>query len=211
VGTSTPILVPELKSLKLDPSRVERGQSIKVVNATVVLTSPGLSDGARIELVSDNSLATVPSIVIIQPGAYSGDFNIKIQPYRRSDNSQTETTVTLTAKYQGVSKDAKLIVVPPPPKLTSLVLNPPVSGVNEYVNGTITLSGPVPSSDVKVNLRSSKRSMAPVPSEVIVKGGRTANFSFKIPSTSPAGDVTITASDDRGVSLSQTLTVVHPQ
>jgi hypothetical protein len=210
VGTVTPIPDPELKSLKLESSSVERGQSVK---ATVDLTSSAPSGGAEIELVSDNALAKVPSIVTIKPGAPSGDFNIKIQPDQQGDNSPKETSVTLTATYQGVSKDAKLIIVPPLPKLNSLVLEPPVSGVDENVKVTITLSSPAPSSDVKfkVNLSSNHRSMAPVPSEVIVKGGqKTADLIFKIPSTSPAGDVTITASDDGG-SLSQTLTVVHPQ
>jgi hypothetical protein len=212
VGTVTPIPVPELKSLKLESSSVERGQSVKVVNATVVLTNPAPSGGARIELVSDNnSLTEVPPIVTIQPGTSSSEpFQIEIQPYRRGDNSQRETPVTLTATYRGVPKDAKLIIVPPPPKLTSLVLNPQPAYPGDYVNGRITLSGPVPSSDVKVNLQSSNPSLAPVPSEVkvIVRGGTmTAPFSFKIPDNALAGDVTITASYDRGVPLSQTLKV----
>lgn len=214
--------VPELKSLDLKEYKVVQRNSVKDVNATVVLTRPAPSDRARIELKSDNALATVPPIVTIQPGKSSSEpFNIKIQPYRRSDNSQTETSVTLTAKYQGVSKDAKLIIVLPLPKLTSLVLEGKefgeekfYFGVGDVVNGRITLSGPVPSSDVKVNLSSSDRAKAPVPSEVkvIVRGGTmTAPFSFTIPDTSPPGDVTITASDGRGVSLSKTLRVVHPQ
>lgn len=209
-----PPSVPELKSLDfldLKEYKVVQGDSVQDVNATVVLTSSAPSDGARIELVSDNSLAEVPSIVRIQPGKSSSEpFKIKIQPHQQGDNSPKETSVTLTAKYQGVSKDAKLVIVPPP-KLTSLVLEPKGLGVDEDVKVTITLSSPAPSSGVTVNLRSSDPSMAPVPSEFIVKGGQTtADFLFKIPSTSPAGDVTITASDDRGVSLSQTLTVVHP-
>jgi hypothetical protein len=211
---------PELKSLDLldlKEDKVVQGDSAKVVvYATVALTNYAPSDGAKIELElkSDNSLAKVPPIVTILPGTISSErFQIEIQPYRRGDNSPKETSVTLTATYKGVSnkgvsKDAKLLIVPPPPKLTSLVLKREGPGVDEVVNGTITLSGSVPSSDVKVILSSDNPSMAPVPSEVIVKGGQTtANFLFKIPSTSPDGDVTITASDDTGVSLSQTLTV----
>ena len=210
VGTGTPIPVPELKSLKLGSSSVERGQSVKVVNATVVLTNPAPSGGARIELVSDNnSLTEVPPIVTIQPGTSSSEpFQIEIQPYRRGDNSQRETPVTLTATYKGVPKDAKLLIVPPPPKLTSLVLDRTEAVQGNPVNGTITLSGLAPSSDVKVNLRSSNRSLAPVPSEVIVKGGQmTAIFSFTIPINEQSGNVKITASYDGSVPQSQTLTV----
>jgi hypothetical protein len=204
----TPQPDPELKSLDLKEYKVVQGDSVKDVNATVVLTRPAPSGGARIELASDNALATVPSFVIIQPGASSGVFNIKIQPYQQGDNSPKETSVTLTAKYQGVPKDAKLIIVPPPPKLTSLVLDPTEAVQGNRVNGTITLSDPAPSSDVKVNLRSSNRSLAPVPSEVIVKGGqRTASFSFTIPINEQSGNVTITTSYGGGVPQSQTLTV----
>jgi hypothetical protein len=200
---------PELKSLDLKEYKVVQGDPVKDVNATVVLTRPAPSGGAEIELVSDNnSLATVLSLIKIKPGASSGDFNIKIQPYQQGDNSPKETFVTLTATYRGVSKDAKLIIVPPPPKLTSLVLDRTEAVWGDEVKGTITLSGPVPSSDIKVNLRSRNPSLAPVPSEVIVKGGqRTANFRFKIPDNAEPGDVTIIASYDESELLSQLLKV----
>jgi hypothetical protein len=192
---------PELKSLDLKEYKVVQGDPVKDVNATVVLTRPAPSGGAEIELVSDNnSLATVLSLIKIKPGASSGDFNIKIQPYQQGDNSPKETFVTLTATYRGVSKDAKLIIVPPPPKLTSLVLHPDNDVPGEAVLGedvkvTITLSGPAPSSDVEVNLSSSNPSLAPVPSKVRVKGGQsTAKFDFTIPDNAKPGDVTITAS-----------------
>ncbi len=208
--------VPELQSLDLkdlNEYKVVRGDSVKEVNATVVLTLPAPSGGAEIQLDSDNDLATVPSFVRIQPGNISSEpFQIEIQPYRRSDNSPKETTVTLRATYQGGSKDAKLLIVPPP-KFTSLVLDPQPAYPGDYVTGTITLSGPVPSSDITVKLHSSNRSLAPVPSEVkvIVRGGRmTAPFSFKIPDKNLGGDVTITASYDGSVSLSKPLKV-HPR
>jgi hypothetical protein len=194
-----------------------------IVSGEVLLDKAAPEGGLEVTLSSNNpSLAKpVPDKVTVKAGDKRVPVSIQIARYEDVANNYPKGgSVEITGSYNGVSTNPVTLtveptpprIIPPPPKLTSLVLKREGPGVDQDVNGTITLSDPVPSSDVKVNLSSSNRSMAPVPSEVIVKGGQTtANFSFKIPYTSPAGDVTITASDGRGVSLSQTLKVVHPQ
>ncbi|HBB33656.1 MAG TPA: hypothetical protein DDZ80_24950 [Cyanobacteria bacterium UBA8803] len=198
-GKVIPEPVPELKSLNLESTSVERGRSAKVVNATVILTNPAPRDGANIELVSNDSfLVKVPPSIRIQPGATSSEpFQIEIPPYQRGDNYPKETSVTLTATYQGNSTSQELHIAPPSvptPKLTSLVLDVPaksrVSG-GQVVKGTITLSAPAPSTGAMVKLESSDRSLASVENSVEVQPGKeTESFSVQI-NQGKNGDVTI--------------------
>jgi hypothetical protein len=91
-----------LSSLILNPTSVSGGNSS---TGTVKLSAPAPSGGVVVVLSSNNtSVATLPSSVTIQAGATSATFTIN------TTRPSSDTTVTISATYNGVTKTATLTV-----------------------------------------------------------------------------------------------------
>jgi hypothetical protein len=137
----------------------------------------------------------VPSSVVVPGGAQNVSFGIITIPVAAN------TTATISATYNGVTRNASLSVRAP--QLASITLNPTSVTMGNSATGTATLTGPAPSTGTSVSLSSSNRLVATVPSSALVPAGQTS-ITFLVRSLL-VGTATITGT--RGVSKSATLTV----
>ncbi len=93
---------PTLQSLTISPSKVKGGRTL---NGTVSLSSNAPAGGVQVNLGSDNkSVVSVPGSVTVAAGASSKSF--AITTYRVTSN----TYVTVTATYNGISKQRSILV-----------------------------------------------------------------------------------------------------
>ena len=179
-----------LSSLTLNPTTVVGGTQSST--GTVTLSGPAPAGGALVTLASNNSAASVPASVTISAGASSATFTVNTTPVTSS------TSVTISASYGGATQSAGLTVTPAPtplPTVASLTLNPStvVGGVLSST-GTVSLSGPAPSSGAQVALASGSAA-ASVPSSVTVPAGATsATFTVNTAIVVVATSATISAS-----------------
>ena len=182
---------PALSTLTLNPTSVLGGaQSTGTVNLS------GLAAvDTTITLVSNRTSAQVPPSVVVPAGAQNATFAITTTPVSAT------TTATVSAIYNGTTRNASLTIRPP--QLASLTLNPTSVRAGSTSTGTVVLNGPAPSTGMSVSLSSSNRAVATVPSSVLVPAGQTTT-SFTV-NTFLAGSATI--SGTRGVTQSATLTV----
>ena len=124
----------------------------------------------------------------------------------------TQTLVTLSASYSGVTKTTIFIVNPasaPAPALATLTLNPARVRGGTSATGTVTLSAPAPSAGLVVALRSTKPSLASVPASIVVAAGtKSKNFTVRTASTRRTNLATISASY-AGVNKTATITVTR--
>lgn len=93
--------MPALSSLTVSPASVKGGVS---ATATVTLTAPAPTGGIVVSLASNGSAASVPSTVTVPAGQTSAGFTITTQRVKKT------TTVTLTAAYNSVTRNASLSV-----------------------------------------------------------------------------------------------------
>lgn len=93
-----------LSSVSLSPSSVAGGNSAQ---GTVTLTSAAPSGGASISLSSSSTSATTPSTVTIPAGATSANFVVSTLAV------PANTSATITAIYNSVSRTATLTLTPP--------------------------------------------------------------------------------------------------
>jgi hypothetical protein len=111
--TVTPPPLPTLISLTLNPSSVTGGPLVGTSTGTVALSGPAPSGGAQITLSSSNpGVASLPSSVTIAAGSASSTFTVSTSLVLSSTN------VTISASYNGTTKQATLTVNPvlqPPP------------------------------------------------------------------------------------------------
>jgi uncharacterized protein (TIGR03437 family) len=91
----------QAQSLTLSPASVAGEETVE---ATVVISEPAPAGGARVELSSGSSAATVPSTVTVPEGATSTSFSIS------TGAVGSNQTATLTATYGGSSAQATLSV-----------------------------------------------------------------------------------------------------
>ena len=108
---------PDLAGLSVSPATVAGGTP---ATGTVSLTLLALSGGSVVSLSSSNpTLATVPSSVTVAAGQSGAVFTITTAVVT------TSTPVTITATYNGVTKQAVLTL--DPLAVSSLTLSPPRS------------------------------------------------------------------------------------
>ncbi|HZT40980.1 MAG TPA: hypothetical protein VFA07_02265 [Chthonomonadaceae bacterium] len=164
----------QVNSIAVNPSTVQGTTS---VTGTVFISMPAPSGGLAVSLSSsDSSAASVPSSITVPAGQTSATFTIKT--YGVAQN----TNVTITAGYNGGSKQTALSVLAPTP--SSLAISPSSVTGGGSAKGTVTLNSPAPSNGIYVVL-SSNNSYASVPSKVFVSGGATS-ASFTITTTLPS-------------------------
>jgi len=192
---------PALASVAASPNPIVGGTPS---TGTVALTGPAGTSGAAVSLSSASGIVSVPPSVSVASGSTAASFAITTAAVT------TQTLVTLSATYSGVTKTTTLAVnQPASPALASLTLQPASVKGGNPVTGTVTLTAPAPTSGATVTLVSSKSSLASVPPSVLVAAGASsASFTIATAPTRKNASVTISASY-AGVTKSATLSVTR--
>ncbi len=117
-----------ISSLTVSPHSATGGLSVQ---GTVTLTKAAPTNGSVVTLSSNNAAAVVPASITVPAGKSAVSFTIPTKPVT------TDTTVTLSASYQSVTKTATLTVV------AALKTNPSsfVLGINLGGNTAVTIEG----------------------------------------------------------------------
>jgi hypothetical protein len=176
-----------LTSVKLSPPSVVGGKS--TTNNTVTLNGPAPSGGAVVDLLSsDPTVASVPVSVTVAAGATTSPvFTIATTAVA------TQTTETISASYNGVTKTANLTVNSP--AVASLRLSPTsVVGGHSTTHNTVTLNGPAPTGGAVVMLTSGDSTVAdPPPTVTVLAGATSATFTITTTAVTSSTVVPITA------------------
>jgi hypothetical protein len=194
-----------LSTFSTNPSTVVGGDASF---GTVVLSTGAPDGGAVIALSSSNpSVASVPASATAPANSFTADFAIATSPVTAN------TTVTITAAYNGATRTATLTVTTSAAQsasLQSLTLSPSsVVGGSQW-QGIVTLSSGAPQAGANVSLSSSNAGVASVPASVTVNAGATnAVFNASTTSVSASTPVTISATYN-GTTVTAGLTVTPP-
>jgi hypothetical protein len=174
-----------LTGLTLSPVSVVGGANVV---GRVTLGSPSPTGGTRVNLVSGNpALAVVPSFMTVPAGQTSGTFTIRTNP-----TANTSRLVIQARRGSATPRNALLEVRN---FGISLGVNPAsvLGGLQNSV-GTVTLTSPAPTGGLRVNLTSSRPSVASVPSSVVIAAGqRSRTFTITSFAVSTNTDTVITA------------------
>ena len=156
----------QLSSLGLSPNPIVGGGA---VTGTVTMTFNAYQT-TTVNLTSSNpSLIPVPPSVNVAIGSNSQTFIVNTAVVC------SNSTVTITATFNGVSKPQVLTInVIPPATLTSLSVSPSSIQGGDIATGTVGLSGPAPCGGVTVALSSSRTTVADVDPSVTVPQGQTS-------------------------------------
>ena len=189
-----------VKSFFLNPFDVPGGTPS---SGLVVLDGTAPAGGAVVTFTSANTAAVpVPPSVTVPAGSDRVSFPIPTNPV------PANTSVTLTARFNGTFAATSLIVTPAPgaATLTSLAVSPASVAGGSGATGTVTLSGAAPGGGAVVSL-SRNVSAASIPATVTVQAGaQSATFSITTTTVATSTPVTITATYG-STSRSATLTV----
>jgi hypothetical protein len=194
-----------LGSLDTNPSTVAGGN---LSSGTVVLSVGAPFGGALITLSSSNpSVASVPATVLAPANSFTGLFTITTSPVAAN------TTVTITAAYNGTTRTANMTVTPagavPLPSVQNLVVDSQIAG-GSTGQGAAVLSSAAPQTGASVSLSSSNPGVAFVPANVVVAAGNMGvGFSISTTAVSASTAVTISATYN-GTTRTATLTVMPP-
>ena len=195
------VLPAQLVGVSVSPASVIGGAK-PLPTGTVTFSGLAPAAGEVVQLSSSNTkVATVPSTVKVPSNANSATFQVT------SKAVSTTQTATITATYGGVSHQATLTVTPA--TLVSITVSPTtVKGSSTTaVTGTLTLSGPAPSSGIVVSLSSANTAAVTVPATVTIPAGQTsATFHVSHKKVISSTPVLITAKI-ASASVTATLTV----
>lgn len=186
-----------ISSLKLTPSSVTGGNT---VTGKVTLNGPAPSGGLVVSLTNTNTAATVQASVTVHAGATTASFPVTTSVVASS------TTGTITANFNGGSKNAQLTVLPI--GIKSLTLTPTSVTGGSSVTAKVILQAPAAPGAITVNFTSNDGSLTPsIPAYITIPAGQTTGTYIITTSTvsSPA-QVTIQAAAN-GTSKSKVLTV----
>ena len=194
---------PSLASLTLSPSSVVGGNPPGSYSNVVELTGPAPEGGAAIALSSSNpAVASVQAHVNVPAGATtSANFPITTTAVA------TGTPVTITAAYQGATRQAQLMVNVATP-LTVLLSQSSVKGGQTVPSNSVRLDGPAPPGGLTLSLSSSNPDVATVPSTVLVTAGEQTSHTFQIATSKVTSQTSVTISASyHGITQSATLLV----
>jgi hypothetical protein len=166
------------------------GGNGNTVSGTVTIADSAPINGANVNLQSSDSAATVPfGGVIIPSNQTSAPFTITTAAVTAA------RTVTITAKYGGLTQTATLTVNPPASAtLTGVTVSPTYVTGGTNATGTVTLGAPAPASGITVTLQSSPLATVVMPGSVTVQqGATTASFPIQTFHVTSTQTVTITA------------------
>jgi RHS repeat-associated protein len=185
-------------SLVLSPGVVEGGTPSSGI---VTLSAPASAGGLPVTLASSNmSAASVPSSVSVSAGALQASFTIVTTAVAST------TSVDISATAGGVTQTSALVLVPPGPALSSLVLDPTSVNGGSPSTGTVTLTSAAGAGGFAVGL-SSDNGAATVPASVsIVQGATSATFPVTTTIVASSQTATITA-NAAGIVRNATLSV----
>ena len=182
--TVNPLVV---SSVTLNPTSVTGGTSS---SGTVTLNGAAPSTGATVSLSSNNAAATVPTSVNVASGATTATFTVATTPVA------SVATATISGTYNSATQTAGLTVNPP--VVSSVTLNPTSVTGGTSSSGTVTLSGPAPSTGATVGL-SSNNAAATVPTSVsVASGATTTTFTVNTTTVTTTATATISASLNGG-------------
>jgi hypothetical protein len=194
------VISAALTAVALSPRTVVGGKS--TTNNTVTLSGQAPPAGAVVTLLSsDPTVAAVPGSVTVPAGAaVSPLFTVTTTAVA------AQTPVTISATYNGVTKNATLTV--DSPKAALLRLSPAsVTGGHSTTHNSVTLNGPAPAGGAVVMLTSGDPSVATPPTTVTVAAGATsAAFTITTTVVTTSTVVPITATFG-GSSITANLTV----
>jgi hypothetical protein len=137
---------------------------------------------------SDPTVASVPVSVTVAAGATTSPaFTIATTAVA------TQTTETISASYNGVTKTADLTVKAP--AVASLRLSPSsVVGGHSTTHNTVTLNGPAPTGGAVVMLTTGDATVAePPPTVTVLAGATSATFTITTTAVTSSTVVPITA------------------
>jgi hypothetical protein len=187
---------PSLKNLLMSPLSITGGTS---GSAYVELNGAAPTGGALVSLASSSQLARPPATMTVPAGYFSWPFSIETSAVTAN------TTVTLTASYQGKQLQSPLTLTPGIAP-DSVTVTPTSTSGTQGSDGRVGLTEP-PGRDVQFNLTSSNPAIARVPPSVTVPAFAAA-AGFLIQTTSPASPTVVTISaTGGGVTKTATLTV----
>ncbi|HLV80680.1 MAG TPA: hypothetical protein VKT32_10375, partial [Chthonomonadaceae bacterium] len=174
----------QVNSVTCTPATV---QGTAAVTGTVFIAMPAGTGGVKVYLnSSDSSTASVPASVTVPAGQTSATFNITTYAVAQNEN------VTITASYNGGSKQTSLSVLAPSPSALTISPSGVVGGNN--AKGTLTINSPAPSGGLYVPL-SSNNSYASVPAKAFIAGGATSGtftITTHLPSVNQEATITAT-------------------
>jgi hypothetical protein len=184
-----------LSSVAMNPTTVLGGTSS---TGTVTLSGPAPSGGILVTLSDTSTSATTPASVTVSAGSATATFTVT------TTGVASQTAVTISATYSGTTKQATLTITPP--TLSSVTLNPTSVVGGNSSTGTVTLSGPAPSTGTVVTLSDNSSSATTPASVTVTSGNKTATFTITTSGVSSTTTVTVTATFS-GVSKTATLTL----
>lgn len=135
----------------------------------MALSAPAPAGGIEVRLSSSDSVAVVPSSIVVPAGTQSTTFTITTRLVA------ADTTATISALVGADKRDAALRVMAPiarPPTLQALEIQPSVLKGGQNTQGTIRLTGPA-LAPMAVTLRSSN-TLATAPLTVTVLTGASS-------------------------------------
>ena len=193
------VKAPTIQSVVVAPATVTGGTSS---GGTITLSSPAPAGGREVQLSSNNVAAQVPASVTVLAGQTTAVFAIQ------TSTVNLDTVVTITGSSFGSSASGTLTVESPIATTISFSPASVVGGVSS--TGTITLSGPAPSTGLQVALLSDK-AFVTVPATITVPAGATeVTFNALTSAVSTNSTATITGTIGARTATG-TLTVTAPQ
>ena len=186
-----------LNSLTITPSTINGGAA---PGAIVSLTGQAPPGGATVILSSNSPAVSPPPSVFVNPGSFSTSFSLA------TGAVAANTTATITASWNGVSKQASVTLTPQPAP-TGLTLSPTATvGTGGSSFGRVTIAS-AQATDTTFQLTSSHPTIASVNSSVIVPSGTIAGgFNIFTSQVTTPTVVTISVTGG-GVTQSAQLTV----
>ena len=193
-----PANLPQLSLFTVAPATVQGGASI---TGAVGLTAPAPVGGTKVQLASDDTVATPPAFVTIPFGSATANVAIPTTTVTAVHHPNLAATLGTTTITQPVT------VVPP----IQLSLSPTSVTGGTAVSATITLGNVAPAAGANIAVTSSAVGIVSVPPVVNIPAGlATATFTISTNTVTSAHTVTITATDGTVGSATATLTV-NPQ
>jgi hypothetical protein len=193
------VKAPTVQSVVVAPASVTGGTAS---GGTITLSSPAPAGGREVQLSSNNVAAQVPTSVTVLAGQTTAVFAIQ------TSTVNLDTVVTITGSSFGTSASGTLTVESPIATTISFSPASVVGGVSS--TGTISLSGPAPSTGLQVALTSNK-AFVTVPATITVPAGAT-EVTFNALTMSVAANSTATITGTIGArTATGTLTVTAPQ
>jgi len=194
-GAQLTINPPALDFMTINPGTVVGGNPAA---GTVTLSAPAGPGGLGVALTSQNSAASVPSVVTVPQGKQTAKFTMS------SFGVDTATNVPITGSLYGTTLEGLVTVVPA--SLSSITLSPSTVVGGNLTTGTVTLNGQAGSKGSLVSLSCNSAAVLMVSSVMVPTGLTSATFSIGTTGVSSQTTPTITATFN-GKSQTAVLTI----